>query len=564
MLKKEHVVDFCVVGGGMAGLCAAVAAARHGIRVAIMQERPVFGGNASSEIRMWICGAHGDNNRETGIVEETMLENYYRNTSHSFSVWDSILYETVRGEKNITMLLNCTCQQVKMDGNRIVSVTGYQSTSETYHTVRATYFADCSGDSVLAPLTGAEFRIGREAKSEFNETIPPDVADKQTMGMSCLFQVRETDSPKPYIPPKWAYVYETDDDLIERDHDLTNNFWWIELGGDTDSIHDTDELRDELLKIAFGVWDHIKNRGDHGADNWELDWIGFLPGKRESRRYIGDYILTENDIRAEGKFADTVAYGGWTMDDHIPLGFKHKGYPNIFHPAPSPFGIPFRCLYSKNIENLFFAGRNISATHAALSATRVMATCAVMGQAVGTAAALAVTEGKTIRQVDVHTLQQQLLYDDCWLPWIGRELSPLTKQAKVNHPVVVNGMDRDYNGVLNGFEGKQGDCIEFTFDAPERIREIRLVFDSNLNRKYKNMPCSFPLHQPKYTVPESMMKAYDLIAVTPEGERVIVSENNNCRRLVVHKTDIEATVLRLVLRETWGSDVYKVFAMDVN
>ncbi len=173
--------------------------------------------------------------------------------------------------------------------------------------------------------------MGREAASEFNEDIEPDEADNKTMGMSCLIQARETDKPQIFIPPNWAYKYLSDDDLPYRNHDVrTSNFWWIELGGEQDTIHDTEEIRDELLKVAFGVWDHIKNYGDHGAENWALDWVGFLPGKRESRRYIGDYIITQHDVRSEGRFDDIVAYGGWSMDDHHPGGMRWKGQPTIF------------------------------------------------------------------------------------------------------------------------------------------------------------------------------------------------------------------------------------------
>jgi hypothetical protein len=173
----------------------------------------------------------------------------------------------------------------------------------------------------------------------------------------------------------------------------------MELGGNRDSIRDTEILRDELIKISFGTWDFIKNSGHFESENLELEWVGFLPGKRESRRYVGDHILNQNDVENEGRFEDIVAYGGWTMDDHHPDGFRYKGQPTIFHPAPSPYGIPYRSLYSKNISNLFFAGRNISATHAALSSTRVMATCAIMGQAVGTAAAIAVRDDLSPRGV---------------------------------------------------------------------------------------------------------------------------------------------------------------------
>ena len=160
MQHKIHKVDLCVVGGGLAGMCAAIAAARHGAKVALMQDRPVLGGNASSEVRMWICGAHGENNRETGIIEEIMLENRYRNPLRNFSIWDSILYEKVRFEPNITLLLNCSCTDATVDDDRIRSVTGWQLTTQTWHTVEADLFADCSGDSILAPLTGAEFRMG--------------------------------------------------------------------------------------------------------------------------------------------------------------------------------------------------------------------------------------------------------------------------------------------------------------------------------------------------------------------------------------------------------------------
>lgn len=565
MREQNHKVDLCVVGGGLAGLCAAVSAARHGIKVALMQDRPVLGGNASSEIRMWVCGANGTNVRETGIVEELFLENYYRNTNLSFSIWDSVLYEKARFEPNITLLLNCTCQQAKMDGeNRIKSVRGWQLTTETYHTVEATYFADCSGDSILAPLTGAEFMLGREAKADFGERIGPDVADKKTMGMSCLFQIRETDRPQPFIPPTWAYKYPTDECLKERPHDTVTNYWWIELGGDQDSIHDTEELKDELLKIAFGVWDHMKNYGDHGVENWVMDWIGFLPGKRESRRYVGDYVVTQNDVEAEGRMDDIIAYAGWTMDDHFPEGFYYDGgHPTIYHPAPSPWGIPFRSVYSKNIENLFFAGRNISVTHAALSSSRVMATCGLLGQAVGTAASIAVKDGVPIRGIDVAKLQQTLMEDDCFLPWHRREIPALTRMAKTNCEAVRSGYDRPDGETYNGFIGAEGEYIEYDFGEVHSISQIRLVFDSDMNRKYDNMPCNFPLVQPDYKVPKTLIKAYRILANTPEGEKVIVENTNNYQRLVRHDVDVQASGVRLVPLETWGDEKYRVFAFDV-
>lgn len=564
MRTCTHSVDLCVVGGGLAGLCAAVAAARHGIRVALMQDRPVLGGNASSEIRMWVCGAHGDNNRETGIIEELELENFYRNTNLSFSIWDSILYEKARFEPNITLLLNCTCQTCTMEDSSITSVKGWQMTSETYHVVTAKYFADCSGDSILAPLTGAEFMRGREAKSDFGESIPPDTADDKTMGMSCLFQLREYETPQPFIPPAWAYHYETADELKYKDLNVKDNFWWIEVGGDRDEIHDTDDLRDDLLKIAFGVWDFMKNRGDYGAENWAIDWIGFLPGKRESRRYVGEHVITQNDVEAAGPFEDVIAYAGWTMDDHFPEGFYYQGgYPTIFHPAPSPWGIPFRSIYSKNIQNLLFAGRNISVTHAALSSSRVMATCALLGQALGTAVAMAVQSGREIRGIDIPALQQALMEDDCYLPGHIRKVSPLTQKAKTNCELVRNGIDRNTEDTINQYIGKPGEAIVYEFEKPERIKEIRIVFDSNLNRKYKNMPCCYPLHETQYHVPETLIKEYRILAMAEDGETEILHITDNHQRLVRHQVDVTAKQIKLVPLSTWGDPMCKIFALDV-
>ncbi len=564
MNTQHHTADLCVVGGGLSGLCAAVAAARHGAKVVLMQDRPVLGGNASSEIRMWVCGAHGPNNRETGLLEELELENFYRNSSLSYPVWDSVLYGMAKAESNLELLLNCSCLDCTMDGERIQKVKGWQLTTQTYHEVEAAFFADCSGDSILAPLSGAKYRVGREAREEYGEDIAPIQADKKTMGMSCLFQIRETDRPQTYIPPDWAYTYPDDSYLPECKHYIGDNYWWIEVGGEADCIADTEQCRDELLKIAFGVWDHFKNQAEHGVENWALDWVGFLPGKRESRRYIGEYVVTQHDVRAAGPFEDIIAYGGWSMDDHFPAGFYHRGsHPTIYHPAPSPWGIPFRSLYSVNISNLLFAGRNISVTHTALSSSRVMGTCAMLGQAVGTAVAQAVRLGKGIREIDVALLQQELLYDDCYLPGIQRVLSPLTLAAHTNAPAVTDGYDRPDNTEYHGYVGDLGQAIELRFEQPVQIQELRLVFDSNLNRPHHNMPCTYFLDEKNYRMPETLIRSYQVEADTSNGKVLLAQVENNRRRMVRHQVGKEVTALRLIPQTTWGDTQCRVFSMDV-
>ena len=561
MRTLEYNTDLCVIGGGMSGLCCALAAARHGVKTVLIHDRPVLGGNASSEIRMWICGAQGKDNRETGIIEEIILENFYQNKELKYPLWDAVLYGKAMAEPNLTLLLNSSCLDAEMDGNSIKSVKAWQSNAETFHLVAAKYFADCSGDSILSTLTGAEFMYGREAKSDFDETIPPDTADKKTMGMSCLIQIRETDHKVDFIPPEWAYKYETDADLPYKNHTLETNFWWIEVGGELDCIHDTDRCRDELLKICYGIWDHVKNYGDHGADNWELEWIGFLPGKRESRRYVGKHIVTQSDVEAGGNFKDTVAYGGWTMDDHFPAGFYYtEGYPTIFHPAPSPWGIPLRAMISKNIENLCFAGRNISVTHAALSSSRVMATCAVLGQALGTAVSQALKENKHISDIDINALQQTLLKEDCFIPNVKRIQSDITAKADCTSNIVRNGIDR---GEENCFVGQIGDSIEYTFPQDTDINEIRIVFDSNLNRGYQNMPCKYPLKQEKFKMPDTLIKSYIIEGIDSKGNVKTINVTDNRNRLKIHTVNCSVKSIKLTPISTYGSKEIRIFDFEL-
>ena len=570
-----HEADFCVVGGGMAGLCAAVAAARRGAKTVLMHDRPVMGGNASSECRVHICGAdcHGQfpNMRETGILEELRLANLARNPNKSFSIWDTILYEKAFFEPNLTVLLNCSCMDAGTDGTRIVSVTGWQLTTQTYHTVRARIFADCSGDGVLAPLTGAECRMGREARSEYGESIAPETADERTMGMTCLFQAREYETPQPFEPLSWAHRFEHPDELpygADGIRWFKMGYWWIELGGEYHSIHDTEMLRDELLKITYGVWDHIKNRGDYGADNWALDWIQFLPAKRESRRYIGDHVLTEVDIKAEGRFDDLVAYGGWSMDDHHPSGFyaTKVGAPaTIFHPAPNPYGIPYRAVYSKNIENLMFAGRTASCTHAAMSSTRVMGTCCSMGQAVGTAAAMAAQRGVLPRGMNnaITELQQALLKDDCYLPWVRQEFSSLTINAKLsasqgNPEPVRDGVNRPVGDNPHCWECSSGDTIEYRFGGNRRVERITLIGDSALD---KLITMSHHQKDDQLTrVPDVVHKAFLVEGLINGAWRKLAEVTDNHQRLMRAQVDTTAAGVRWRLNETWGIKRTRLYA----
>ena len=588
----EHHVDFCVVGGGMAGMCAAIAAARGGSKVALVHDRPVLGGNASSEIRMWICGAQGVNNRETGILEEIELASLYRNPDKLYPAWDAILYEKVRCEPNITLLLNCSVFDAEMNGDTLVSVTGWQGTAQRMHKIHAALFADCSGDSVLAPLTGAQYRVGREAASEFGEKTSQDAADGQTMGMSCLIQMRKTDRPTRFVPPAWAKKLTAEELRLRTPHMESSgeNFWYLELGGNRDSIHDTEEVRDELLALAYGMADYIKNSGEvPDADLWEPTWIGFLPGKRESRRMVGPVIVTQGDVLSGGRFPDVVAYGGWPLDDHHPGGFYHAGNPNVCGATPSPYGIPYRALYSVNVPNLFFAGRNISVTHAALSSTRVMATCALLGQAVGTAADIAreyglSPDGVYLEKLDL--LQQRLMDDGCFLPYHTRRIAEVCRNAALscegqtpeNFENLRSGIDRTHR--LYGEEDRRvtlplGKAVTYTFDPPTRLRFARLRFDADLNRdtlpgdgveRKHVMRANRTPDSPSTHLPTTLVKSYALTAVTEAGERITVAETeeNVLGCVNIPLPDAPLVSVSLTLFSTWGdTPTAALFAFDV-
>ncbi len=613
--------DVCVIGGGMAGVCASIAAARRGCDVTLVHDRPVLGGNASEEIRMWICGAFGANLRETGIIEEIELENIYKNPNKNYSRWSAVLFDFLYREPRVTMALNASVldaasvQHGTEGQRRISAVKAWQLTTQRYIEVEARLFIDCSGDSILAPLVGAEHRWGRESADEFGESHAEPVADGQTMGMSCLIEPRETDRPQGYKAPTFAHRYERKDIGPNRPLEpKTSNFWWLEAGGDQNTIADTERVRDDLLGIATGVWDYLKRNPEHGFENWDLEWLGFLPGKRESRRYVGDHIITQNDVEAGGPFEDVVAYAGWTMDNHPPRGFYEPGSPTVHHPAPSPWGIPYRSLYSRNIENLLFAGRNISATHIALSSSRVMRTCAIIGQAAGTAAAMAVAHETTPRGVyeeHLWELQQALLWDDSYLPGVARE-SPtptagatlsatnrgskykvrLTRteypenikvfssgikagqwvkiacyeaEATADPEVLRNGIDRTVADTDNGYWCRPGDAIEYTFPATT-LETLRIVFDSNLSRYYRDhrMKCWYALDDRPTPVAESLVREYDVEVLCGGAWARHHSDKENYQRLVLVRLPSEPIEgVRLVPKKTWGEELIHIYAMDI-
>ncbi|NWG13255.1 MAG: FAD-dependent oxidoreductase [Acidobacteria bacterium] len=499
--------DVLVAGGGLAGVCAALAAARNGARVILVQDRSRLGGNSSSEVKMHVVGANAHKARpgwrEGGILEELRLQDAARNPQRCWELWDLLLYDKVIGEKNIRLLLDSTLYRAAMSGNRIRSVLVRCDRSEHLYRIAATIFIDCTGDSRLGLEAGAEMRHGREARSEFGEDLAPEQPDRETMGSSILFTSREHDRPMPFVAPPWARKVTREQLRFRPTNSWEYGYWWIEWGGQIDTVRSHERIRFELLAIALGVWDYIKNSGDHpDSANWAMDWIGMIPGKRESRRIVGDYILKQDDL-LRGDFEDAVAIGGWPMDDHPPGGFDRADLP----PArqiltPEVYNIPLRCLYSRNIRNLMMAGRNISASHVAFSSTRVMGTCAVVGQAAGTASALCIRHGLLPRDLyekktALRELQQLLLRDDQTIRGLAnQDPEDLARGAAVrasreeqDAPAanVIDGLVRNVpGGPKHCWEAElrpEGAWVELSWPKPQRLSRVQIMFNSGFERE---------------------------------------------------------------------------------
>jgi hypothetical protein len=427
--------DLVVVGGGLSGLCCAITAARQGVRVLLVQDRPVLGGNASSEVRLWVLGATshmGNNNRwarEGGVIDELLVENMYRNPEGNAVIFDSLLLEYATREPNLHLLLNTAVDGVEQDENgSVVAANAYCSQNQTRYHLTAPLFCDASGDGILGFLSGAAFRIGAEARSEFNEALAPEQAAQDLLGHSLYFYSRDTGRSVPYVPPAFAL-----DDITKiprfRELRVTDSgcrLWWLEYGGALDTVYQTEEIKWELWRVAYGVWNYIKNSGNFpDAETLTLEWMGMIPGKRESRRFEGDSMLTQQDIVEQHTFSDAVSFGGWAIDLHPADGvFSAKPGCTQWH-SKGVFQIPYRTMYSRNVPNLFLTGRILSASHIAFGSTRVMATCAHNGQAVGMAAALCLE--KKLAPSDLldpslmHSLQQRLLRAGQHIPGVAAE-----------------------------------------------------------------------------------------------------------------------------------------------
>ena len=566
--EKKHY-DVIVVGGGMAGLCAAIAAARQGVHTALIQARPVLGGNASSEIRIHISGADQSLKQpdyaEGGLLYELMLENKKNNEQFSYSVWDMVLFEKAKEEKDLEVFFNTVMYDCETKDDRIVSIYCVQETTEMRYQLYAPVFVDATGNGTLGYYAGAEYRKGSEPQSEFGELHAPQQPNNYRMGNSILLKAKDMGHPVKFTPPSFAKKL-TEEQLAKRIHcvqmrDTINcddspnpeeykrtsmtssacvdyGYWWLELCGDgEDIITEYEAIRDDLIAYAYGIWDHIKNNKEgiheHHAENYALEWVGALPGVRESRRLVGDYMLSETDILEHIIFEDAVCYGGWCVDLHAPHGLLDFNLlPSDCNFYDGVYTIPYRSYYSKNIKNLYMAGRDISTTRLA---------------------------------PHVKELQQLILKEDGFLPGFKNEdEKDLALKAKITASSweqggepekVANGISRKLGEEQNGWVTKPGECLIMKWDETKEIREIRLTFESNFAYPIRVTMAPLRQAQQRNGVPEELVKDVK-IELYREGKKTgeAFVKDNYQRLCSVGIGDVPADEIRVIPESTNGAE----------
>ncbi|MBM3334459.1 FAD-dependent oxidoreductase, partial [Candidatus Sumerlaeota bacterium] len=390
--------DVVVVGAGTAGSCGAIAAARLGAKTILIQDRPVLGGNASIEMGVPPQGASSrqPNAREGGIMEEALRITVARD----FVTVSDAFTELAAAETNLTVMLNERVMAVDMAASdRIAAVRMVNTLDGRISRARGKQFIDCTGDGWVGFYAGAYYRLGRESRAETGEELAVDEPDNITMSgcafgpHSTFFNTVDRNKATPFKPPVWAAKLPPPEEFGRAIRSANSGSWWLEHEGTIDDLNDPELARDELIRIVFGYWDFLKNRWPERerSANYELVHVPIWNAKRETRRLMGDYVLTQQDVQRGRVFPDRISYGGWPLDVHHPRGiYSGKEGPFHYNAPTALYTIPYRCLYSRNIANLLFAGRNCSVTHVALGSVRVESTLATLGQAAGTAAGLCV------------------------------------------------------------------------------------------------------------------------------------------------------------------------------
>jgi hypothetical protein len=434
--SEEGSWDVLVAGAGPGGVPAAIAAARHGMKTILVTNRPVLGGNASTEAGVGFNGAAArqPNAREGGITEEII-----RLKAHLGCSWTAALEKLCEAEPNLSIVYNRHIYDAQTKDGTILNVTARDTIIGTRHRYTAKMYIDCTGDSWMAFAAGARCRVGREGRWQYNEPFAPEQADLLTMSGTLMNpRMVDTGHPVQYSAPSWVPVLPKGR-AFGRNIENIGMVWWAEAPNVLDDLYDAELARDEIFRVYLAYFNYLKNLWDEKerAANYTFAFMNHIDAKRESRRIIGDVVLTQQDCMEGRDFPDTVCHAGWPIDIHHPKGIYSGEEGPFFSNTHVPLvRIPYRCLYSVNVKNLFMAGRNISVTHIALGTTRLQGTIANMGQAVGTAAALCIRKGVVPRQLGQQYLEeyrQTLLRDDQYIPGLkNADAADLARSCQVS------------------------------------------------------------------------------------------------------------------------------------
>lgn len=559
-IKTEYMgyYDTIIVGGGVGGIVAAITCARYGLKTALINDRPLLGGNASDEANVTLEGSAHRGYHETGVVFE--LKTYRHKNALT---WSQTFERFTKQEKNLDVFSNMLLIDAVTDNNRITDVFTINTLSQEEYKFTSDYYVDATGDGWLGYYAGAQYRMGREAKFQHNESFAPILADGCTMSGSatapgnknntvCGYYAEERNSAIDFKAPEWAFKLPEKDELGRVPTMIEIGEWWLEMPNDYDDLFENEYVRDSMIRMSVGYFDWLKNSwaDREKARNYQLVKLGTYNAKRETRRLIGDYILTENDYVENRKYFDSIGYCGWKIDVHHPSGIfsgKKGAFTSNKKIPISP--IPFGALYSKNIENLMMVGRCISVTHLGLGPVRVQLTIGTMGQAVGTAAYLCKkwnTTPRGVRDGYIDELQQLLLKDGMNIPYVeNHDVNDLALQAVATATSFVKGGEP--KNAINGInwpnsgkeyawisEGDVPNSIELMFDKEKMISQVRITFDIPF--------AEYGYGYMKQPVAMNMVTDFSLLVLTESGWCEVHKCTDNIMRLVV--IDLEPTVVR--------------------
>ena len=585
------------MGGGVAGCNAAIAAARGGAKVALIQDRPMVGGNNSSEMGVPVSGGSSSGRgREAGLNEEIGRISAYNH----YIKWASGAEAVLAAEPNISLFLNSHVFKAATDEqNNITAVTAFDMIDGHQTRYTGDFFADCTGDGWLGYYADAECMLGRETKEMFGEKDAQDVADDITMSGSLMqnsilgYQAIDMGKPVSYEAPEWVYDLRKNADSYQSRPKFENGYragnWWTENHGRNDDLWDPEWARDDLILVSMSYYNWIKNYSTlaEKAANYQLTYIPITNAKRETRRLVGDHILTQDEVLDRKIFPDRVGYFVWGLDVHHPDGIFSDEGPFDLNTHISPASIPLRILYSKDVPNMFMAGRNVSVTHIALGTARVQGTTGMMGQIIGTAAAMCVNRKTTPRgiyQAYVPELQQQLLKDDVTIPHVSNEdrgdlartskaSASSSKSSEDGPQNAINGRTRPLNDNMEMRIGKvpnnmwisdpdamMPQWLEVDFGEIRTFNSVYLTFDTNLKTK-RYASWKFDSNE---RMPPECVRDYRIQYHDGNDWVTVVQVKNNYQRRRIHRFQaVEGSILRVLVDQTNGDASARIFEVRV-